>query len=170
MSQVNIEVIDVDYADVPKKKGKGTYGKLTVTHKTDEGKIEAKACMDFATPKDVFARLRESKKGDTFAITREKDANGYWIWTGVDTQVSTVGKPAAANSPSVGSYSKPQYETADERAARQVYIIKQSSIASAVELLKHKDASPEQVIAAAQVFVDYVLGKRVQDLDDDIPF
>lgn len=167
MSSANIEIIDVDYADVMKKNGKGTYGKLTVTHKTDEGKVEAKAVMDFATPKDVFQRLRTAVKGDTFSITREKDDNGYWIWTGVDTQTMPVGQKAATFT---ATPSKPNYESADERAARQVYIIKQSSLATTVELLKSKDPSPEEVIRVAELFVQYVLGQRVEDMKDDIPF
>lgn len=163
MSQFNIEVIDVEYADIPKKNGKGTYGKLTVTHKTDEGKVEAKAVMDFATPSEAFERLKKATKGDRFAVSREKDANGYWVWTGVDTQVAG---PKAATAPAA----RPSYETSEERAARQVYIIKQSSIASAVAFYQGKDVLPEKVLETAEKFKQYVLGEGVQHMEDDIPF
>ena len=166
MSQINIDLIDAEYADIPKKNGKGTYGQLTVTFKNDEGKVEAKKLLEFATPADTFQKLRGAKKGDTFAITREKNDAGYWDWKDISTQTAPVGKPAAAGGV---AYSKPSYETSDERAARQVYIIKQSSLSSAVALLG-PGASAEDAIAVAQKFTDFVLGERIQDMTDDIPF
>jgi hypothetical protein len=165
MSQVTIEIIDVEYADVPKKSGKGTYGKLTVTHKTDEGKVEAKSVMDFATPKEVFQRLRTAIKGDCFSVICEKDDNGYWIWTEADTQTAMPTKQAPATPPS-----RSNYETPEERAKRQVYIIRQSSISSAVELLKGSAATPEMVITVARKFENYVMALGIEDLESDVPF
>lgn len=162
--QINIEVIDVEYSTPPTKSGKGTYDLLTVTFKNEEGKVEAKKVLGFATPKDSFMKLRQAVKGDTFAIVREKNDQGYWDWKEVDTQTMPVNKPAAAPA-----YQKPTYETPDERAQRQVYIIKQSSIGHAVELLG-QGAEPEEVIKVAEKFVNYVMGTRVQDMSDDIPF
>ena len=49
------------------------------------------------------------------------------------------------------------YETKEERAARQVYIIRQSSLATAVDLLG-QGASTDTVIETAKVFEAYVLG------------
>lgn len=167
MSQINIDLIDAEFSDVPKKNGKGTYGQLTVTYKNDEGKVEAKKLLDFATPQDTFQKLRLAKKGDTFAITRVKNDNGFWEWTDISTQTAPVGKTAQVAAP---GFSKPSYETADERAAKQLYIIKQSSISSAVALLAGSGASSADVLKTAQEFVDYVLGERVEDLSDDIPF
>jgi hypothetical protein len=169
MSSFNIEVIDVDYQDVPKKNGQGTYGVLTVTHKTSDGKVEAKKIFDFSAPKDTFARLRQAVKGEGFSITREKNANGYWDWTGADRQdMAVTPKAAAAPSP------KSNYETSEERAAKQVYIIKQSSLERAVALMIHnfpqETIKPSDVISMADVFVNYVMDKRVEDMEDDIPY
>lgn len=172
MSQLDIAVIDVEHADVPTKSGKGTYGQLTVTYKNErDGKIDGKKLFSFSN-KDVYERLKVAGKGDRFAVTSAKNEKGFWEWVDIATQTGApsavaTSAPAATSATGRGG---PQYETADERAKRQVYIIKQSSIASAVELLKDKGAGPEDVIKCAQVFVDYVLGERVQDLDDDIPF
>ena len=164
MSQVNIEVIDAEYADVPKKTGKGTYGQLTVTFKNEEGKVEAKKLFDFAASEELFMKLKVSKKGDTFAIVREKNDKGYWDWKEIATQTAPVGKPASG-----GTYTKPTYETPDERAQRQVYIIKQSSLGHALTYLDGKDVTPAEVMKLAQEFTDFVLSNRVQDTHDDVP-
>ena len=68
------------------------------------------------------------------------------------------------------------YETKEERAQRQVYIIRQSSISSAVELLG-TGAKTADVIATAKEFEAYVFAKEANptkevnfdDLEDDIP-
>jgi len=165
MSQVNIEVIDAEYADVPKKTGKGTYGQLTVTFKNEEGKVEAKKLFDFAASEELFMKLKVSKKGDTFAIVREKNDKGYWDWKEIATQTAPVGKPASG-----GTYTKPTYETADERAAKQVYIVRQSSLQRALEYHQKDEAYDiETIIKTASIFTDYVLGNRVQDMEDDVP-
>jgi hypothetical protein len=77
---------------------------------------------------------------------------------------------------------KSTYETPEERAARQVLIVRQSSISSAVEFaVAHKVKDPQEVIAIAKQFEDYVFGNdkvkqevvevkpNFSDLEDDIP-
>ena len=164
MSQVNIEVIDADYADVPKKTGKGTYGQLTVTFKNDEGKVESKKLFDWSTPEETFLKLKLSKKGDTFAITREKNDKGFWDWKEIATQTAPVAKAAGT-----AAYTKPSYETADERAARQVLIVRQSSLGHALTYHTGKESSEVDVLKTAQAFADWVHQNRVQDMDDDVP-
>ena len=65
------------------------------------------------------------------------------------------------------------YETKEERAARQVYIIRQSSLSTAVELLG-QGKSVADVIATAKQFEAYVFSKAegvdaINELQDDIP-
>jgi len=52
------------------------------------------------------------------------------------------------------------YETAEERAKKQVYIIKQSSISNAIEIAKTDGIglSVPGVLAIAQELTDWVLG------------
>lgn len=164
--QFNIDIIDVERSEITRKDGKGTYDQLTVTYKKDDGKVDAKKLMGFGNGKTVFERLSTAGKGERFSITAEKNDKGYWDWTDIGKQTEKAPEPQSKMStvPNRG------FETTEERQARQVYIIKQSSIASAVELLKDKEVSPEDVIKAAEVFVSYVLGTRVQDMTDDVPF
>lgn len=165
MSQINIDVIDVEYADVPKKSGKGTYGQLTVTFKNDEGKVESKKLLDFATPEDAFKRLRLSTKGDTFAVERKKNDAGYWDWIEVSTQ--TAAPKGVTNVATVPTRST--YETAEERAAKQVFIIRQSSLGHAVAYHTGKDVGLDVILATAKEFENYVHGNPMADLADDIP-
>jgi len=74
---------------------------------------------------------------------------------------------------------KSNFETPEERAKKQVYIIKQSCIGYAIESLKtdKKNPTPDEVVTLAQFYVDYVMGtntdadKKLPDLgDDDIPY
>ena len=53
------------------------------------------------------------------------------------------------------------YETAEERARRQVYIIRQSSLGTAVELLG-SGASVADVINTAKQFEAYVFSKEAE--------
>ena len=68
---------------------------------------------------------------------------------------------------------KPQYETADERALRQVMIVRQSSLAQAVALLSAnggKKNSPQDVISIAKVFENWVMtgdSGSIADMPED---
>ena len=158
MSTINIEVVDVTIEDVPKPKG-GTYEKATVVYKGYEGKLESKALMGFATPKEVWETVVKAKKGDTFSVEREKDPSGkYWNWVAINRQDMPVKTNAVP--------SKPTYETPDERAQRQVYIIRQSSIASAVAMHGPK-ANVNDVLKTATLFVDFVMQQSMETLEDD---
>jgi hypothetical protein len=76
--------------------------------------------------------------------------------------------------------SKPQptprstYETHEERARRQVYIIRQSSLSTAVAYLTltgKTKSTPEEVIKVADQFANYVLDsslKAIIDMDDEV--
>lgn len=158
MSTINIEVVDVTIEAVPKPKG-GTYDKATVVYKGYEGKLESKALMGFATPKEVWEVVTNAKKGDTYSVDREKDPSGkYWNWVGITRQDMPV-KPATAPV-------KPTYETPDERAHRQVLIVRQSCLSNAVNLLGPK-SKVEDVLKTADIFVDYVMQNGIEHLSDD---
>lgn len=159
----NIQIIDVSIEDVPT--AKGGYKAMSVAFKDLEtGKVDAKKLMSFATDKGVWATLEKSTKGDTFSVELQKDEKGYWQWIAIHRQ-------DAAPTKAVTAPTKPTYETPDERAQRQILIVRQSSVASAVELLKDhgKQPNPEEVIKVAKQFEAYVFGTGMADLTDDIP-
>ena len=113
--------------------------------------------------------------GQVFEVVSEKnEATGYWDWTSfthLEGQVAPK-EPATAN---VTTSVKGGWETPQERAEKQVYIVKQSSLSTAASLLSIGATSPPSasaVIALAQQFVEYVFDVNKTDLfseNNDLP-
>ena len=149
-----VEIIKVEVEN------KGKYRQANVTYKGADGKVDAnKKIMSF-TYKDVFTELSQAQLGDKFEIKTEKNEKGYWDWT----EAVRAGKNTA---PAGKSYSESvtkggNWETAEERAKRQVYIVRQSSISAALELAKlngiEAPVTEQDVIASARVFEAFVFG------------
>jgi hypothetical protein len=154
---MQIEVLSVSVED------KGKYKMMEVAYKSD-GKVTSKKVMSFGNAADVFKRLTSAKPGDSFDIKSQKNDKGYWDWVGISdgTGSMTAAKPAGNATP------KSTYETAEERANRQVLIVRQSSLSNAVEYLAlntKKVPSVQEVVEVAKFFESYVFGK--QDTPED---
>lgn len=179
MSSMQIKVVSVETTN------RGKFDQCEVTYKnlSFDGKVEAKKVMSFVN-KDVFSTLKSANNGDVFTISREKDDKGYWQWVGIaagdSVPASSGGSSAPASSkPSATASPKSTYETPEERAKKQVYIVRQSSITAALnfmELTKQNKAAVSDVIDVAKIFEAYVFGINfdseptpLPDLDDDIP-
>lgn len=162
----NISVIAVDVEDATSKNGK-KYKQATVTFKDQSGKVDSKKINDMFH-KDVFEALVNANKGDTFSIEQEKNDAGYWNWIGISRQDALVGQQTPP-AKTFQAPSKPTYETPEERAQRQVLIVRQSSLASAVDLLKDHGKQPDvdQVIKVARAFEAYVFGNTIEDMISD---
>lgn len=170
-----IELVDVVREDKPSSNGKGTYGVLTVTYRSN-GKIAEKKLMSFTNP-TVFKHFEKAAKGDQIDVTSVKnDKTGYWDWTAIgsgDAPAATTSQATATPARATGNY-----ETKEERAAKQKYIVKQSSISAAVALLTVGAKTPpaaDDVISLADKFVEYVFNTDAMDavadsLTDDIPY
>jgi len=171
-----INIIDVGQPNTHAAKNGRSYQSIEVTYKAENGQVANKKLMSFSNP-SVFNHIKGLSKGAVLNVTTTKDAAGYWQWTGIgDDNVAdtptTQAKPATGGGRVTGS----NYETKEERAARQVYIIRQSSISSAVELLG-AGKSVDEVLAVAKKFEEYVFAKdpnptkevNFDDLEDDIP-
>ena len=141
------------------KQPKG-YSVAEIAYKTDDGKTKGMKVLDFVQ-KDVFAVVKDLKPGDVCDADFEKNQKGFWQFasiskTGDRSDVTST----TANSPAP-SVNKGNWETSSERAARQVMIVRQSSLAQAVnysELIKNTKADLEDIVAIAKVFEAYVLG------------
>jgi hypothetical protein len=180
---MQIKVVSVEVTN----RGKYDQAEVTFKNLSFGEKVEAKKLMSFVN-KDVYATVKNASAGDVFTIGRVKDDKGYWQWTSIAEgdnvpastggSVSTPTKAAASPSP------KSTYETPEERAKRQVLIVRQSSLSSAIELLKTDKKSPTvpEVLQVAKQFENYVFGNddpfgldekpanKLPELDeDDIP-
>jgi hypothetical protein len=167
-----INIVDVGAPNTHAAKNGRSYQSIEVTYKNDQGQVANKKLMSFSNP-TVFNHIKGLGKGDQINVRTEKDAAGYWQWTGIggDNEVAET-KPAAQASTG-GRVTGSNYETKEERAARQVYIIRQSSLSTAVELLG-QGKSVDEVINVAKQFENYVFSKStgidaINELEDDIP-
>lgn len=151
----NIEIIKVNVSS------QGKFRKAVVDHKTSDGKVDSKQLVSFGAGKAAFDTLSQAQQGDQFEIEskkvkNEKDGKEYWTWIAASPAGKANGaSPAKTTSPAVRS----SYETPGERAARQVYIVRQNSVANAIAYFAEQ-AGPqftvEDVIAVAKQFEAYV--------------
>jgi hypothetical protein len=184
--QFEIEVLSVG-SPAFTKTARGGYNSMELAYKnlTFDGKVEGKKLVDF-NDKAVFEFLKNSKQGDKVVVTKEKgDADQYWKWTGAEKSSGAPLQKQEASTSSTGSASstggvvgrvigdKRDYETSDERAKKQVYIVKQSSISAALEFHKQNGNSKvtvEEVLHVADQFKNYVFSNNSFVVDDsDIP-
>ena len=159
---MKVKILDVNVEHVVK--GKSRYSKATVAYSYN-GEARTQNIMSFSNP-DVFKAVQE-KVGQEVEITITKNDAGYNQWS----KLGDVGSGETASTgaaPTTGGSAAPttrvtgsNYETPAERAIKQVYIVKQSSISAAVALANSnkEKATPEEIITNAQKFVDWVFGK-----------
>lgn len=176
-----INIIDVASPVTNTNRNGRQYQSIEVTYKDDTGKVTSKKLMSFSNP-DVFKTAQTWQQGDQINIATEKDDAGYWQWTKVLADGEEA--PAPAVTPSTPSSSPAKttrvtgsnYETKEERALRQLMIVRQSSLSNAVATLATHGSplTPEQVIALATKYERFVMegdnNTSVDNLADDVIF
>jgi len=155
-------------AQETKPTAKGSYTQLEVTYKnlTYQGKVESKKVMSFGAGASAFNTLKDAQAGSQWEVTVVKNAQGYNDWTSVSPSQGTAPVPAGASAPMGLSTGKAQlgpkstYETPEERAQRQILIVRQSSLSAACATLSvgAKAVKPADVIAVAKEYEAYVFG------------
>lgn len=163
---MQVEVLSVSVED------KGKYKMAEVAYKGGDGKVTSKKLMSFNHP-EVFKAFVDAKQGSVFTVESQKNDKGYWDWIS-----ASIGGAVAKASPTSGNSSpKSTYETAEERANRQVLIVRQSSLSNAVEFLglnTKKVPTVQEVVEVAKFFEDYVFGRTdapsdpMADLESDV--
>ena len=176
---MQVKILDIATERVSKGAGKG-YSVAVVAY-TYNGEARTQKVVDFANPA-VFKAL-PSFLGRMAEVTTTKNDAGYNQWAAIEevgaaptASTTTISAPPGGN-PAPVRVTGSNYETPVERAQKQVYIVKQSSIANAIALAEATKvkASPEDIIAVAQQFVDYVfdtpkVDKSIEGMTDDIPY
>ena len=146
---MNITILNVQSTTQTNKAGK-PYQMLEVAFKNNTfGKVESKKLMPFGAQKAAFDALANAQAGAVFEVTVVKNDQGYNDWTAItqappgsiNNAAVTSAKPTAGNVTQV----KSTYETPEERAKKQVYIIRQSSLSSAISMLTPGAKSPLKV-------------------------
>ena len=136
-----IEVIQViEETDKTNNRG-GKYNAINLVYKKD-GKVEPKSFPDWSN-KEIYEALKALKQGDLKTITTEK-VNGFWKWLKLesfqrkddleDVTEGTVTEAVSNSSYKPGKVIGSNYETKEERAARQILIVRQSCLSTSVAL------------------------------------
>jgi hypothetical protein len=187
---INIQVLSTSVETKPTTKG--SYQVVEVAYKdiTNGGKVSAKKIMSF-TNKEVFEVMSLAKPTEYYDVTMEKGEK-YWEWVkaikGSVSATTSTNSTAASSARTTGTTTNSRgFETPEERAARQVYIVRQSSLSTAAEILSvGAKTAPKanDVINLAKEFEAYVFGTgtanaqavaakdvgTIETLSEDIPF
>lgn len=176
MSQIKIQILSVAQHNVPKKNKPGeTYGMLELAFKnlTFQGKVEGRKQMSFGGNKGGYDALIEAKTGEIYDVEVVKVGDfNEWQSAKKSDGSAVASQPSAASSgkPAYGNnqVGKSSYPTDEERAKTQVYIVRQSNLAQAINLLSVGAKTPpsvDNVIATAKLFEDHVFGTSNDKVD-----
>jgi hypothetical protein len=166
---LKIKVLSVTVTTVPT--AKGSYQMADVAFKNlTFGKVEAKKIMSFGATAAAFTTMSTAQQGDEFDVEVVKNDKGYNDWTKVSKSDGTTEEkqpaPSFQRGASTTQPARSTYETPEERAKKQVYIVRQSSISAAVATLSvgSKSVKSDDVIAMARQYESYVFGTGFDDL------
>lgn len=173
---MQITVVDVAPPATKTSTNGRQYQEIELTFKDDQGKTGSRKILSFTT--DIYKAVQGLQRGASVNVNRQKnDKTGYWDW------ISFGEAPAGqvTSAPATGGSTKvvgSNYETKEERAARQVMIVRQSSLSTAVAALTvgaKGSLKASDIIPLAKELEGYVLGTiqtretPFDDLLDDLP-
>jgi hypothetical protein len=127
--------------------------------------------MPFGDTQAAHKVLSGANAGDNFTVKSEKNNAGYWNF--VDAKPLAPGMEQVKVTATTSA--KSTYETPEERAKKQVYIVKQSSLSNAIALLSIGAKTPpstELIIQEAQKLTDWVFSEQqvsLADMPNDFP-
>lgn len=140
-----ITILKVDNEKSPKG-----YPVTSISYTGDDGKVKGMKVMPFGDQKAIADAFKTAVKGDVFEVEFGKNDRDFWEFK----SAHKVGGNAEVGSTSA------KKDTWVPDNERQTMIVRQSSIASAVQLLQGtKEANPAKVLEVAKQFEAYVLSK-----------
>lgn len=168
--QLNGTVVQINMNAQIKKQDGGFYEGWQLIYNTPTGEVKtiAKPSQSLKYNGPLKSALSGLVPGDEFTMEMDKNKAGFWDVKDCTKGVANApGQQPNPNAQKVAATpSKSTYETSEERAAKQVYIVRQSSIANAINFLNVSGAkkhTTEEALAIAKKFEDFVFGKDVAD-------
>lgn len=166
-----IKIVEVNIEEV--RQGRNKYDRAAVVYSYN-GQNRTQNVMSFSNPA-IFAKVRSMVVGQEYNVEVTKNDQGYTQWAAIDlVGADKPTDPKIQTTPARSNVST--YETAQERAIKQLYIVRQSSISHALTYLNNQakpDYNVRNVLDIAQEFVDFVfnqpsdvLGSETQELLD----
>jgi hypothetical protein len=167
---LNITLLSVQITSAPNKNGK-LFQTADAAYKNNsfQGKVEGKKVTQYNEA--AFKVLADpSSIGKTFEVEIEKK-DGFNNWVSMkqvgagDVAQQTAQyapHPAGVKGAATSTPVRSTYETPEERAIKQVYIVRQSSLTNAINTLGvgAKKLEPADVLKLAQEYTDFVFGKK----------
>jgi len=167
-------VVSVELGIEIQKQAGGVYQGSRLTYRDVAGSIKEQ-CFTAQTLKyspAIKVALGNLSAGEQFNMVKEKEGE-FWnvksLTAGVQQEVALASQVIAGNA-AAKSFASPKstYETPEERAKKQVYIIRQSSITAALNMLGTKAKTVADVTSIAKQFEDYVMGRdSFEDIESD---
>lgn len=152
------------------RNGRNKYDQAEVVY-TFNGQNRTQKIMSFSNPA-VFAKVKAMKAGETYVVEVTKNDKGFNQWASVEkaSEGESEQKPETVGKGFIVSEKKNNsWETAEERAKKQVLIVKQSCLAQAVAFqTQATGASVEDVLETAQTFVDWIMADDSQALGREV--
>ena len=149
--------MDAKYAKKP-----GTYKAWQLIYKDMNGQVKeiTKSVSGLKFNEPLRDSLASLAPGDEITIVQEKDGQ-FWEIKSIEKGMNNVTAPAPKPSYTGGKVTGSNYETADERAARQRLIVRQSSITAALALFDKKKVDDlDEVLAVADRITNWVFEKE----------
>lgn len=176
--QIKLEISHIGKLRTVPGKNKRSYHELDVVYweNGDKKELKTRTLRDFVNPA-VFKTAQSLNEGDFAVADLIKDDNGYWNWKSLEKMDSEqaqaenqAGQESSQSATRTGE-TKPtgrvmgsNYETPQERAWRQVLIVRQSSLAQAItyhkEFLANSGNTIEEVLDTASKFEEWVNRKE----------
>lgn len=151
------------------KKDGGSYPGSRLSYRDETGALKEQAFHQMALKfGNLKAQLEAVKPGDVIEITKEKKGEYWNVISIVPATAGAVQSTATKTTPSASP--KSTYETPEERATKQIYIVRQSSISNAIALLAigaKNEQSSDEALKIAKQFEEFVFGTQ-KGFDDHI--
>jgi hypothetical protein len=159
----------VTVEQVKKPGQKAPYGKATVYY-TYNGEPRKQTIVSIFNP-GIFKQVNELEQGTEIEVEVIKNEDGFNQWKTLTVlgarDSAAKATPTGTATAGVTKVTGSNYETRDERAARQVLIVKQSSLAQAIAYFgtDARAQSVESILEVAQTFADWVFAQDAEDVE-----
>ena len=167
------KIVSIDLNATITKASGGTYKGAEIVFKDATGKVQTKNIHEngLKYAPAVKNGLESLEPGDNFTVEMEKK-DDFWTWISIKKGIEQEEKQKTTTQQSTASKST-SWETAEERAARQKLIVRQSSLTNAVAFLAIQPGTMSitevDVIETATTFYNWVFEQEV-DENADVDF
>jgi len=155
----SITVLKSDITTAKNRNGK-PYNVCEFAYKDDTGKVKSMRIFGFGNSEAAYKVATAAVPGDVVDAVFQQNDKGYWEFASLTATDKKEDVTAVAATPATSG--KSNWETSDERAARQLMIVRQSNLKTAVAMFEcnKAKATPEDVIKVALMFEEFVMAKN----------